>query len=93
MLIHVVTLRSIPLLPSRAAHNARSEDCRGETVAVELRRQYHCAAYNCNAAIISCVQTDTRFYRSFLFTENESKVDTEVYAKIYIVGGVIKPCI
>ena len=40
----------------------------------ELRRQYHCAAYNTLVAIISCTQKDIKFYTGFLFTENPLKV-------------------
>ncbi|XP_030839871.1 DNA-dependent protein kinase catalytic subunit [Strongylocentrotus purpuratus] len=58
---------------TKAALGARNEDCRGETVAVELRRQFHCAAFNCSAAIISCVQDNIKFYNAFLFSENHAK--------------------
>lgn len=56
------------------AHQAKQEDMRGETMLVELRRQYHCAAYNTAIAVISCVQTDMKFYQGFLFNENPTKV-------------------
>ncbi|XP_072167838.1 DNA-dependent protein kinase catalytic subunit-like [Diadema setosum] len=58
---------------NKAAHSSRSEDCRGETVAVELRRQFHCAAYNAIIAIISCVQSDLKFYNGLLFSDNIAK--------------------
>nr|XP_054763504.1 DNA-dependent protein kinase catalytic subunit-like [Lytechinus pictus] len=57
----------------RASLGARNEDCRGETIAVELRRQFHCAAFNCCAAIISCVQDNVKFFNAFIFSENLSK--------------------
>lgn len=64
-----------PLLP-RAAHTATVEDMRGETAALELRRQYHCCAYNALVALISCTQTELKFYVRFLFSENPVKVGT-----------------
>ncbi|KAI8794714.1 DNA-dependent protein kinase catalytic subunit, partial [Biomphalaria glabrata] len=58
---------------TKCAHEARSEDVRGETLLPDLRRQYHCFAYNLLIAIISCVQTDLKFYKGFLFQDNISK--------------------
>ncbi|KAK0048622.1 DNA-dependent protein kinase catalytic subunit, partial [Biomphalaria pfeifferi] len=58
---------------TKCAHEARSEDVRGETLLTDLRRQYHCFAYNLLIAIISCVQTDLKFYKGFLFQDNISK--------------------
>lgn len=58
---------------TRAAHGTKKENCRGETIASELRRQCHCAAYNALVAIISCTQTEVKFYTGFLFTENLQK--------------------
>ncbi|XP_063961376.1 DNA-dependent protein kinase catalytic subunit-like [Lytechinus pictus] len=58
---------------TKASLGARNEDCRGETIAVELRRQFHCAAFNCCAAIISCVQDNVKFFNAFIFSENLSK--------------------
>ena len=62
------------LFYNRAAHAAKGEDTRGEAAHTELRRQYHCMAYNAVIAIISCTQTDAKFYKAFLFTENTTKV-------------------
>ncbi|XP_022110985.1 DNA-dependent protein kinase catalytic subunit-like isoform X2 [Acanthaster planci] len=58
---------------TKACHAAKSEDIRGETNALELRRQFHCAAFNALIAIISCTQTDIKFYNAFLFSENTAK--------------------
>ncbi|XP_035828316.1 DNA-dependent protein kinase catalytic subunit [Aplysia californica] len=58
---------------TKAAQEAKGEDCRGESLLVELRRQYHCHAYNLLMAIISCVQTDIKFYKGFLFQDNVPK--------------------
>lgn len=41
---------------------------------MELRRQYHCAAYNLLIAVLSSTQTDAKFYTAFLFKEDEAKV-------------------
>lgn len=64
----------ISRLLSRAARAAIVEDMRAETVALELRRQYHCYAYNCLVAIITCTQTELKFYVGLLFSENPVKV-------------------
>ena len=58
----------------RLAHEAKSEDIRDETMLLELRRQYHCAAYNLMIAFISRTQSELKFYTSFLFEEKQSKV-------------------
>ncbi|XP_052761107.1 DNA-dependent protein kinase catalytic subunit-like isoform X2 [Mya arenaria] len=58
---------------SKQAHEAKGEDIRGETTLLELRRQYHCAAYNLMIAFISRTQTDLKFYTGFLFEEKEAK--------------------
>ena len=47
---------------------------KGETVALETRRQLHCAAYNALVAVISCTQTEPKFYNGFLFKDNVDKV-------------------
>ncbi|KAL1271164.1 hypothetical protein QQF64_030180, partial [Cirrhinus molitorella] len=52
---------------------AFTENMMGETVLLELRRQYHCAAYNCAIALISCSFNETKFYQGFLFTEKPDK--------------------
>ncbi|XP_065180580.1 DNA-dependent protein kinase catalytic subunit-like [Sycon ciliatum] len=58
---------------TKTANAARSEDMRGETVLLELRRQYHCAAHRCLVAIIMCTQTKQQFYHVFLFKEDRAK--------------------
>ena len=47
----------------------------GETSCLEIYRQLHCAAYNLLISIISCTQTDQKFYTAFLFSENQAKVN------------------
>ncbi|KAI8501204.1 hypothetical protein Bbelb_212990, partial [Branchiostoma belcheri] len=58
---------------TKFGHAAKSEDLRGETGLLDLRREFHCAAYNALIAIISCTQTDMKFYTAFLFQENTAK--------------------
>ncbi|KAL3877683.1 hypothetical protein ACJMK2_035352, partial [Sinanodonta woodiana] len=58
---------------SKAAHEAKGEDVRGENMLLNLRRQYHCAAYNLLIAVISCTQTDSKFYTGLLFKDDEPK--------------------
>ena len=41
------------LFHPRLAHEAKSEDVRDEKTLLDLRRQYHCAAYNLIVAFIS----------------------------------------
>ena len=60
-------------LPSRAGHSAKSEDLRGDRTLRELRRQYHCHAYNMLMAVISCTQTKPQFFQGFLFKEDLQK--------------------
>ncbi len=55
----------------------KSEDARDETAHAELRRQLRCAAYNALVAIISCTQTDMKFFTAFIFTEKPEKVRVE----------------
>ncbi|XP_036376580.1 DNA-dependent protein kinase catalytic subunit isoform X1 [Megalops cyprinoides] len=50
-----------------------TENMAGETQLLEKRRQYHCAAYNCAIAVISCSFNETKFYQGFLFTEKPEK--------------------
>lgn len=51
----------------------------GETQLLELRRHFHCAAYNCAIAVISCSFSEPKFYYGFLFSEKPEKVP--VYKK------------
>nr|XP_055063378.1 DNA-dependent protein kinase catalytic subunit [Misgurnus anguillicaudatus] len=57
----------------KSCFEAFTENMSGETVLLELRRQYHCAAYNCTIALISCSFNETKFYQGFLFTEKPEK--------------------
>ena len=74
--LHVSICNSVitVMFNCRLAHEAKSEDIRGETMLLELRRQYHCAAYNLMIAFISRTQSELKFYTSFLFEEKQSKV-------------------
>ncbi|XP_068717854.1 DNA-dependent protein kinase catalytic subunit-like isoform X1 [Montipora capricornis] len=69
----VKTGKEMTMAITKAARAAVIEDMRGETVALEVRRQYHCYAYNCLVALISCTQTELKFYVAFLFSENAVK--------------------
>ena len=71
---------------SRAAHRVKSEDARDETAHAELRRQLRCVAYDALVAIISCTQTDMKFFTAFLFTEKPEKVRI-----IYILFVILFP--
>ena len=61
----------------REAHKIKKEDMRGETNDLALRRELHCAAYNALIAIISCTQTEEKFYQAFLFKDDPDKVSTK----------------
>ena len=67
------------ILFTRCAHEAKSEDMTGEATLLDLRREYHCAAYNLLVSVVSCTQTDAKFYAVFLFGENEAKVFYDKY--------------
>ncbi|XP_033121520.1 DNA-dependent protein kinase catalytic subunit-like [Anneissia japonica] len=58
---------------SKVGRTVMVEDVRGETVAMELRRQLHCMAYNTMMAVICCTQTELKFYNVFLFSDNTAK--------------------
>ena len=55
------------------------EDVRGETIAIDLRRQIHCMAYNTMMAIVCCTQTELKFYNVFLFNDNVTKVKNSTF--------------
>ncbi|NXL64473.1 PRKDC kinase, partial [Chordeiles acutipennis] len=57
----------------KSCYDAFTENMAGESQLLEKRRQYHCAAYNCAIAVISCVFTEIKFYQGFLFTEKSEK--------------------
>ncbi|KAM4688942.1 DNA-dependent protein kinase catalytic subunit [Discoglossus pictus] len=57
----------------KCCHETFTENMAGETQLLEKRRQYHCAAYNCAIAVVSCVFTDSKFYQGFLFSEKREK--------------------
>ncbi|KAH0617728.1 hypothetical protein JD844_016251 [Phrynosoma platyrhinos] len=61
----------------KSCYDAFTENMSGETQLLEKRRQYHCAAYNCAIAVISCVFNESKFYQGFLFTEKPEKVPLE----------------
>lgn len=50
----------------------------GETQLLELRRLYHCAAYNCAITAISCSFSEAKFYNAFLFSEKPEKVRADI---------------
>uniref|UniRef100_A0A8C5C632 DNA-dependent protein kinase catalytic subunit n=1 Tax=Gadus morhua TaxID=8049 RepID=A0A8C5C632_GADMO len=52
---------------------AFTENMAGESQLLEARRQYHCAAYNCAIAVISCSFSEAKFYQGFLFSEKPEK--------------------
>ncbi|KAJ8010680.1 hypothetical protein DPEC_G00077640 [Dallia pectoralis] len=57
----------------KSCFDAFTENMMGESQLLEVRRQYHCAAYNCAIAVISCSFNETKFYQGFLFTEKPEK--------------------
>ncbi|CAM5116256.1 unnamed protein product [Natator depressus] len=57
----------------KSCYDAFTENMAGESLLLEKRRQYHCAAYNCAIAVISCVFTESKFYQGFLFIEKPEK--------------------
>lgn len=61
----------------RSCFEAFTENMAGETQLLELRRQYHCAAYNCAAAAVSCSFSEAKFYQGFLFSDKPEKVPSD----------------
>jgi len=59
----------------RAGHTVKSEDLHGDKTLLELRRVYHCMAYNMLVSVITCTQSKMQFYTGFLFKEDITKVD------------------
>ncbi|XP_029002542.1 DNA-dependent protein kinase catalytic subunit isoform X2 [Betta splendens] len=57
----------------KSCFEAFTENMSGETQLLELRRHYHCAAYNCAIAVISCSFSEPKFYQGFLFSEKPEK--------------------
>ncbi|XP_015230469.1 PREDICTED: DNA-dependent protein kinase catalytic subunit [Cyprinodon variegatus] len=57
----------------KSCFEAFTENMAGETQLLELRRSYHCAAYNCAIAVISCCFSEPKFYQGFLFSEKPEK--------------------
>uniref|UniRef100_A0A3Q1J9C8 DNA-dependent protein kinase catalytic subunit n=1 Tax=Anabas testudineus TaxID=64144 RepID=A0A3Q1J9C8_ANATE len=57
----------------KSCFEAFTENMSGETQLLELRRSYHCAAYNCAIAVISCSFNEPKFYQGFLFSEKQEK--------------------
>ncbi|XP_069007483.1 DNA-dependent protein kinase catalytic subunit [Embiotoca jacksoni] len=57
----------------KSCFEAFTENMAGETQFLELRRHYHCAAYNCATAVISCSFSEPKFYQVFLFSEKPEK--------------------
>uniref|UniRef100_UPI0037E8F3E7 DNA-dependent protein kinase catalytic subunit n=1 Tax=Semicossyphus pulcher TaxID=241346 RepID=UPI0037E8F3E7 len=57
----------------KSCFEAFTENMAGETQLLELRRNYHCAAYNCAIAVISCSFNEPKFYHGFLFSEKPEK--------------------
>ncbi|XP_029313652.1 DNA-dependent protein kinase catalytic subunit [Cottoperca gobio] len=57
----------------KSCFGAFTENMSGETQHLKLRRHYHCAAYNCAIAVISCSFNEPKFYHGFLFSEKPEK--------------------
>ncbi|KAM9337515.1 DNA-dependent protein kinase catalytic subunit [Symphorus nematophorus] len=57
----------------KSCFEAFTENMAGETQLLELRRHFHCAAYNCAIAVISCSFNEVKFYQGFLFSEKPEK--------------------
>ncbi|KAM4028882.1 DNA-dependent protein kinase catalytic subunit [Anomaloglossus baeobatrachus] len=57
----------------KSCYDEYTENMSGETQLLEKRRLYHCAAYNCAIAVVSCTLTERKFYDVFLFSEKKEK--------------------
>lgn len=72
----------------RSCFEAFTENMAGETQLLELRRQYHCAAYNCAIAVISCSFNEPKFYLGFLFSEKPEKVLAGFYNYVQLTSAL-----
>uniref|UniRef100_A0A8C9Y6S2 DNA-dependent protein kinase catalytic subunit n=1 Tax=Sander lucioperca TaxID=283035 RepID=A0A8C9Y6S2_SANLU len=70
----------------KSCFEAFTENMTGETQLLELRRHYHCAAYNCSIAVISCSFNEPKFYQGFLFSEKPEKVTTGFFDYIQLTS-------
>ena len=59
------TLTNFDYISTKVAHEAKSEDIRDEKTLLDLRRQYHCAAYNLMVAFTS-LSSDQIFNFDFI---------------------------
>uniref|UniRef100_A0A667XXZ0 DNA-dependent protein kinase catalytic subunit n=1 Tax=Myripristis murdjan TaxID=586833 RepID=A0A667XXZ0_9TELE len=57
----------------KSCFEAFTENMAGESQLLEIRRRYHCAAYNCAINVISRSFSEPKFYQGFLFTEKPDK--------------------
>ncbi|XP_061568965.1 DNA-dependent protein kinase catalytic subunit [Cololabis saira] len=57
----------------KSCFEAFTENMAGETQLLEFRRHYHCAAYNCAIAAVSCSFSEPKFFQGFLFSEKPEK--------------------
>lgn len=69
-------------ISARSCFEAFTENMTGEIQLLELRRLYHCAAYNCAIAAISCSFSEPKFFHGFLFSEKPEKVLSGFYKDI-----------
>lgn len=67
---------------ARSCFGAFTENMSGENQLLELRRVYHCAAYNCAIAAISCSFSEPKFFHGFLFNEKPEKVLSGYYKDV-----------
>lgn len=73
---------NIDFLSVRSCFEAFTENMSGESQLLEQRRVYHCAAYNCAIAAISCSFSEPKFFNGFLFSEKPEKVQKHRLFKI-----------
>lgn len=85
---------NIDCISIRSCFEAFTENMAGETQLIELRRHYHCAAYNCAIAVISCSFNEPKFYHGFLFSEKPEKVLSGFcnYIQITSASFILEQC-
>lgn len=77
---------TIVFISIRSCFEAFTENMAGETQLLGLRRLYHCAAYNCAIAAISCSFNEPKFYQGFLFSEKPEKVPAGFLNFIWLIS-------
>lgn len=68
-----MTGKEMSIFLVRMLQSVKSEIMDGSEQLKEYFRNYHCSAYNAMMSVISCVQTEDKFFKNYIFKEAVSK--------------------